>query len=104
MSLVNSTNINQNKNLIKQKYKKNEMKPSAKSPLKGCSGSGSLTSAIKDCITWSVLVAGFQLSALIIGKQTWPFSSIFGWYIFVLNEIFGGLNGYSAIGTIFLLT
>lgn len=30
-------------------------------------------------LPWSVLVAGFQFSALIIGKQTWPFSSMFGW-------------------------
>ena len=45
---------------------------------------------------WSVFVAGFQFSVLIIGKQTWPFSSIFGWKIFVLKFIRGGLNGYSA--------
>lgn len=44
---------------------------------------------------WSVFVAGFQFSAEIIGRQTWPFSSILGWYIFVLKQIFGGLNGYS---------
>lgn len=47
-------------------------------------------------LPWSVLVAGFQFSALIIGKHTCPLSSIFGWYIFVLKLIFGGLNGYSA--------
>lgn len=28
---------------------------------------------------WSVLVAGFQFSALITGKHTWPFSSMLGW-------------------------
>lgn len=47
-------------------------------------------------LPWSVFVAGFQFSALIIGKHTWPFSSTFGWYIFVLKFIFGGLKGYSA--------
>lgn len=40
-------------------------------------------------------MAGFQFSAEIIGRQTWPFSSIFGWYIFVLKQILGGLKGYS---------
>lgn len=47
-------------------------------------------------LPWSVFVAGFQFSAVIIGKHTCPFSSTFGWYIFVLNVILGGLNGYSA--------
>lgn len=47
-------------------------------------------------LPWSVFVAGFQFSALMIGKQTCPFSSMFGWYILVLKLIFGGLNGYSA--------
>lgn len=28
---------------------------------------------------WCVLVAGFQLSGRIMGKQTLPFSSILGW-------------------------
>lgn len=50
----------------------------------------------QEFLPWSVLVAGFQFSALIIGKHTCPFSSIFGWYIFVLKLIFGGLKGYSA--------
>lgn len=45
---------------------------------------------------WSVLVAGFQCSVLMIGKHTCPFSSTLGWYIFVLKVIFGGLKGYSA--------
>lgn len=45
---------------------------------------------------WSVFVAGFQFSALIIGRHIWPFSSTFGWYIFVLKFILGGLKGYSA--------
>lgn len=45
---------------------------------------------------WSVLVAGFQFSGEMIGRQTCPFSSILGWYIFVLNVTFGGLKGYSA--------
>lgn len=44
----------------------------------------------------STLVAGFQLSGRVTGRHTWPFSSIFGWYILVLKVTLGGLNGYSA--------
>ena len=44
----------------------------------------------------SAFVAGFQLSGMVIGKHTCPFSSTFGWYILVLKVTFGGLNGYSA--------
>ena len=47
-------------------------------------------------LPWSVLVAGFQFSAEMMGRHTWPRSSILGWYIFVLNTTLGGLNGYSA--------
>ena len=42
----------------------------ARSALRGCSGSGSLTRETKDCITCSVLVAGFQFSAAMIGRHT----------------------------------
>ena len=43
----------------------------ARSALRGCSGSGSLTRETKDCKTCSVLVAGFQFSAATIGRQTY---------------------------------
>ena len=31
------------------------------------------------CIPWSVFVAGFQFSGLMMGRHTWPFSSMLGW-------------------------
>ena len=54
-------------------------------------------------LPWSVLVAGFQLSAFVIGRHTWPFSSTLGWYIFVKKVIFGGLNGYSVGNSMLIL-
>ena len=53
-------------------------------------------------LPWSVFVAGFQFSALMIGRHTCPFSSMLGWYTFVINVIFGGLNGYSAGNSILI--
>ena len=31
------------------------------------------------CVPWSVFVAGFQFSGLMMGRHTCPFSSMLGW-------------------------
>lgn len=42
-------------------------------------------------LPWSVLVAGFQFSGEMMGRQTCPFSSTLGWYILVWNRICCGV-------------
>ena len=79
LSLLYSENCFQVKYRKKRQALWRKALPSARSFLSGCSGSGSLTSATRAWITWSVFVAGFQCSEWIIGRQICPFSSIFGW-------------------------
>lgn len=69
---------------------------SARSAQRRCSGWVPFPTSVRDWITRLVLVSGFQFSALIPGRETRPFSSMLGWWIFVLNVIFGDSNGYSA--------
>ena len=64
----------------------------AASLLRGSLGLGSINKNKTPDIILYKFKTGFQ-SALRIFKQTFPYKSIFGWYIFVSQCTFGGLCG-----------
>ena len=83
-----------NVKILRKKFPLSSQFPPARSALRGCSGSGSLTRETKDCMTCSVLVAGFQFSAAMMGRQTcrqqnWEDSNIGPWlgYLSFLVDI-----------------
>ena len=59
----------------------------------GSLGFGSQSSELIDSNTFAIVSAGDHASGFRMSRQIVPFALMLQWYVRVVNETFGGLNG-----------
>ena len=59
----------------------------------GSLGFGSHSSELIDSNTFDIVSAGDHAVGFRMSRQIVPFALMLQWYVFVVNETFGGLNG-----------